>query len=89
MRRIVMLVFLVISLVAMVAFSVTIEALFTDLGISFADITGLFTSGMEATEILSFLGILLSGLFNIYGIPLIIFLICFNGLMQVKKSDVK
>lgn len=87
MRRIVMFIFLLISLVAIVAFSITIEALLTALGITFADIAGIVS--LPFNEMIGEIGVLMSAFFNIYGVPLIVFLVSFNGLTQASKRDVK
>lgn len=93
LRRIIMLVFLLISLFAIIAYTMTIESLVSTLGgisIDFLNnAINKLISGLEFKEMMVLSAILLRVFFSIYGIPLIVFLISFNGLMQVRKKHLQ
>ncbi len=93
LRRLIMLVFLLISLFAIIAYTMTIESLVSTLGgisIDFLNnAINKLISGLEFKEMMVLSAILLRVFFSIYGIPLIVFLISFNGLMQVRKKHLQ
>lgn len=87
-----MLVFLLISLVAIISYTITIELLVSTLGGISVDLNDTVTklrSGVDLKEMLVLSAILLRVFFSIYGIPLIVFLVSFNGLMQVRKKHLE
>jgi len=87
-----MLVFLLISLVAIISYTITIELLVSTLGGISVDLNDTITklrSGVDLKEMLVLSAILLRVFFSIYGIPLIVFLVSFNGLMQVRKKHLE
>lgn len=87
-----MLVFLLISLVAIISYTITIESLVSTLGGISVDLNDTVTklrSGVDLKEMLVLSAILLRVFFSIYGIPLIVFLVSFNGLMQVRKKHLE
>lgn len=92
LRRIIMLVFLLISLFAIIAYTMTIESLVSTLGGISIDLNNAINklkSGLKFKEMMVLSAILLRVFFSIYGIPLIVFLISFNGLMQVRKKHLQ
>lgn len=92
LRRLIMLVFLLISLFAIIAYTMTIESLVSTLGGISIDLNNAINklkSGLKFKEMMVLSAILLRVFFSIYGIPLIVFLISFNGLMQVRKKHLQ
>ncbi len=91
MRKLVMLVFMVISLITIAAITYSIGDLMSLLNstpFSWADlIETVQTTPLE--DLIPALSLVLWGLFQIYGMPLIVFLVSFNGLMQKTKVVVK
>lgn len=86
MRKLIMFVFLVLSLFAMIAFTVSLSDLMGLFGlgsVDFNDILDLLQN-TPVEEWPSTFGLLLYGLFQLYGIPLAIFLISWNGLATKK-----
>jgi len=81
-----------ISLVAIISYTITIESLVSTLGGISVDLNDTVTklrSGVDLKEMLVLSAILLRVFFSIYGIPLIVFLVSFNGLMQVRKKHLE
>ena len=91
MRRLIMLIFMIISLTAMAAITYSISdlmALLNSTPFSWADlIEAVQTVPLE--DSIPTLSLVLWGLFQIYGIPLLVFLVSYNGLMQKTKVVVK
>lgn len=91
MRRLIMLIFMVISLIAIAAITYSVSDLMSLLystPFSWADLI----DSIESTpfeDLIPAISIVLWGLFQIYGIPLIVFLVSFNGLMQKTKVVVR
>lgn len=86
MRKLVMFIFFIISLVTIVALTISIDELISLFGvgsIDFESILELFNDG-SAKEIIVGVGMLFYVLFQIYGIPLIVFLVSYNGLYSKK-----
>lgn len=84
-----MYIFLFASLVAIISFTFSISEFFSLLGLGSFDISDIIDSfdGSTFEEIVSTIGILLWGLFQLYGVPLIVFLVSFNGL-AIRKAKV-
>ena len=82
MRKLIMFIFLIISLVTMISFTFSIDYFFSLFGLGSFDINHIISSldGLTLEEILPSLGIILWGLFQLYGIPSIVFLVSLNGL---------
>ena len=87
MRKIIMFIFLILSLGTMIAFTASINDLlsFFDFGIFDLDEILYLLENNDLDEILPTLGFVLWGLFQLYGIPLIVFLVSLNGL-AIKKN---
>ncbi len=87
MRKLIMFVFFVLSLVAIIGITMSLNDLlsFLNLGnMSLEDIQNLFeTSTVE--EIIQELGTIIYTLMQVYGIPIIIFLISLNGMAISKR----
>ena len=91
MRRLIMFIFLILSLLAMIAFTVTLDSVFIAFGISF-DWNNFVESLKTVNNFRAWMAVftlILAPFFRVYGIPLIIFLISFNGLFQVKRSHLR
>lgn len=91
MRRLVMLVFMVISLIALAAITYSVSdlmSLLNSTSFSWSDLLDLIES-TPLEDLIPALSVVLWGLFQIYGIPLIVFLVSFNGLMQKTRVVVK
>jgi hypothetical protein len=86
MKKLIMLMFLVLSLATMVLFTISLDELFTMLGLGIFQIEELMATFEEMTmsEIVPVLGIVLWGLFQLYGVPLIVFLVSLIGLTNNK-----
>jgi len=87
MRKLIMFVFFLLSLVTMIAFTMSVGDLLSMFGLGsfeWSDITAIFENA-TISEILPALGAILWGLFQLYGIPLAIFLISWNGLATSKN----
>jgi hypothetical protein len=86
MKKFIMLMFLVLSLATMVLFTIALDELFTMLGLGIFQIEELMATFEEMTlsEIAPVLGIALWGLFQLYGVPLIVFLVSLIGLTKNK-----
>ncbi|XFA98320.1 hypothetical protein ACAG96_05440 [Candidatus Izemoplasma sp. B36] len=87
MRKIIMFIFLILSLGTMIAFTASINDLlsFFDFGVFDLDEILYLFENNDLDEILPTLGFVLWGLFQLYGIPLIVFLVSLNGL-AIKKN---
>ncbi len=87
MRKLIMFVFFVLSLVAIIGITMSLNDLlsFLNLGnMSLEDIQNLFeTSTVE--EIIQELGTIIYTLMQVYGIPIITFLISLNGMAISKR----
>lgn len=86
MRKLIMFIFFIISLVTIVALTISIDELISLFGvgsIDFESILELFNEA-SAKEIIVGVGMLFYVLFQIYGIPLIVFLVSYNGLYSKK-----
>ena len=86
MKKLIMFVFLLLSLATMIVFTISITQLFETLGLGtfqIDEIIALFQE-MTLTEISPVLSIALWGLFQLYGIPLIVFLVSLIGLTSKK-----
>lgn len=87
MRKLIMFIFFVLSLVAIIGITMSLNDLlsFLNLGsMSLEDIQNLFeTSTVE--EIIQGLGTIIYTLMQVYGIPVIIFLISLNGMAISKR----
>lgn len=82
MRKLIMFVFLLLSLATMIAFTFSLNELFTLFGlgvIDWDDILSLIEDN-SIEDILPTLGVVLGGLFQLYGMPLLVFLVSLNGL---------
>lgn len=79
-----MFIFFVLSLTAMILFTLSLSDLFSFLGLGSFEIEEIVTliQEMSLETIVSALGTILWGLFQLYGIPLIVFLITLNGLSK-------
>ena len=86
MKKFIMLMFLLLSLATMILFTISLEQLFTLLGLGGFQIEILVTAFEEMTlsQIVPVLGLSLWGLFQLYGIPLIVFLVSLTGLTSKK-----
>jgi len=82
MKKLIMLIFFLLSLATMIAFSFSINELFSVLGLGSFDLEEIISLFEESPlkDIVPMLGIVLWGLFQLYGIPLIVFLVSLNGL---------
>jgi len=87
MRKIIMFIFFLLSLITLIAFTYAIQDLisFFSLEFDFNEIASLFRDKAPLDEILPALGVILWGLFQLYGIPLLVFLVSWNGL-AIKKN---
>ena len=86
MRKLIMFIFFILSLTTMILFTLSLSDLFSFLGLGSFEIEEIITliQEMPLETIVSALGTVLWGLFQLYGIPLIVFLVSLNGLS--KKS---
>lgn len=93
MRKLIMFIFMMISLITMVVFSFALNELFSFLNELFGflgfgqfDLEVILEQFQESSlgEIFIALSILLFGLFQLYGIPIIVFLVSLNGLASKK-----
>jgi len=82
MRKLIMFIFCLLSLGTMVLLTITISDLFAFLGLGTFELEAIKTLIQESPieDIISALGLILWGLFQLYGIPLIVFLVSLNGL---------
>jgi len=82
MKKIIMFIFLLLSLVTMIFFTISISQLFDTLGLGTFEIEAITTliQEMPSEEIIPVLGLILWGLFQLYGLPLIVFLVSLIGL---------
>lgn len=84
MKKIIMFLFFLVSLVTIIAFTFSINYFFSLFGLGGFDINDIISSLDNSTleEIMPALGIILWGLFQLYGIPLVVFLVSLNGLTK-------
>ena len=91
MRKLVMLIFMIISLITLAAITFSIGELMSSLNglpFSFSDLVSMLQS-TPIEDLIPTLSLVLWGLFQVYGIPVIVFLVSFNGLMQKTKVVVR
>jgi hypothetical protein len=84
MKKIICFLFLLISLIAMICFTVSINQLLTMFGVQFSDLQQMFELFGEVSlkEMMIPLAIFLKASFEIYGFPLVVFLISLIGLFN-------
>ena len=82
MRKLVMLIFFILSLFTIITFTFFISNLFSFFGLGQFDINEIIAmiQNQSLQDMLPELSAVLWGLFQLYGIPLAIFLISWNGL---------
>jgi len=82
MRKLIMFIFMVLSLAAIVGITMSLSSLLSLLDLGTIDLNDISTllQNSTITEIMQVLGYLIWGLFQLYGIPIIVFLISLNGL---------
>jgi len=82
MKKLIMAIFFILSLLALVTITFTIKELFMTLGFGTFDLEEilLLLEDNSLKDVAFVLGILLWGLFQLYGLPLIVFLVSLNGL---------
>lgn len=87
MRKLIMFIFFILSLIAIIAISMSLNDLMSILNLGSFDIDDVLSllENSDINEIIQGLGLILYGLFRLYGFPLIVFLVSFNG-MAIKKS---
>lgn len=82
MKKLIMFICLILSLATMILFTISISQLFNTLGlgnVAFDEILMLFQE-MTISELAPILGLFLWGIFQLYGVPLVVFLISIIGL---------
>lgn len=84
MKRVILIIFLVFSLITMVALTVSINQMMQSIGTTWTNLLDYFNSNENRSfsEIVTLVGLLLRIIFEAYGTPLIVFLICLNGLKK-------
>jgi len=86
MRKLIMFIFMVLSLATIILISMSLNQVASLLGISLSwdDIMTIIQNvGTEGLTVM--LGTVLIGIFQLYGIPLIVFLVSLNGLAIKRK----
>lgn len=91
MRKLVMLVFMLLSLGTMIGFTVSITDLVAELNLGIFTWESVFEmiKSEPLEDLIPQLGFILWTLFQVYGIPLIVFLVSYNGLMQKTRVIIK
>ncbi len=86
MKKLIMFIFLLLSLATMIMFSFSINELFTTLGFGSFDLDEILSLFQNSPfeDIIPILGVVLWGVFQLYGIPLIVFLVSLHGLTSNK-----
>lgn len=86
MRKLIMFVFLVLSLATIIFISLSLNQVAAVLGINLSldDILTIIQN-VDSEGFTVMLGAVLIGIFQLYGIPLIVFLISLNGLALKRK----
>jgi hypothetical protein len=82
MKKLIMFIFFLLSLATMILLTITISELFTFLGLGTFELEIILEQMQESPieDVLPSLGLVMWGLFQLYGIPLIVFLVSLNGL---------
>ena len=82
MKKLIMFVFFLLSLATMILLTITISELFTFLGLGAFQLEVILEQIQESPieDVIPALGLVMWGLFQLYGIPLIVFLVSLNGL---------
>jgi hypothetical protein len=87
MRKLIMFIFMIISLVTIILFTISVNSLFMSLGFGAFEWQYILDILQNYTfeELAPVLGVIAWGLFQLYGLPLAVFLICLNGL-SIKRN---
>lgn len=84
MRKLIMFIFCLLSLFTMIMFTISISELFNLLGLGTFELKEIISiiKEMPLEDAIPAIGVVMRGLFQVFGIPLIVFLVSLNGLFS-------